>query len=63
MIAESEAILDEGIAAHPRDIDLVTIHGYGFPRWRGGLKYFAQAYGIRNLAADIERFKIEDPAF
>lgn len=61
MIAESEAILDEGIAAHPRDIDLVTIHGYGFPRWRGGLMHFAQAYG-HNLAADIERFKIEDPA-
>lgn len=61
MIAESEAILDEGIAAHPRDIDLVTIHGYGFPRWRGGLMHFAQAHG-HNLAADIERFKIEDPA-
>lgn len=36
MIAEARAILDEGIARRPEDIDLVMIHGYGFPRWRGG---------------------------
>jgi 3-hydroxyacyl-CoA dehydrogenase len=36
MAAEGEAILAEGIAAQPSDIDLVEIHGYGFPRWRGG---------------------------
>ena len=36
MAAEGQAILDEGIAARASDIDLVEIHGYGFPRWRGG---------------------------
>jgi 3-hydroxyacyl-CoA dehydrogenase len=36
MAAEGQAILDAGIAASPADIDLVEIHGYGFPRWRGG---------------------------
>ncbi|MBB5700766.1 3-hydroxyacyl-CoA dehydrogenase [Ochrobactrum daejeonense] len=36
MAAEGEAILAEGIARQPSDIDLVEIHGYGFPRWRGG---------------------------
>ena len=36
MAAEGQAILDEGIAANPSDIDLVQVHGYGFPRWRGG---------------------------
>lgn len=36
MAAEGQAILDEGIAASPSDIDLVKIHGYGYPRWRGG---------------------------
>ena len=29
-------ILAEGIAACPEDIDLVEIHGDGFPRRRGG---------------------------
>ncbi|MDE3239504.1 MAG: enoyl-CoA hydratase/isomerase family protein [Paracoccaceae bacterium] len=36
MAAEGDTILAEGIAATPADIDLVEIHGYGFPRWRGG---------------------------
>lgn len=36
MAAEGRAILDEGIARSPAEIDLVKIHGYGFPRWRGG---------------------------
>ncbi|MBE9638545.1 3-hydroxyacyl-CoA dehydrogenase NAD-binding domain-containing protein [Salipiger mangrovisoli] len=36
MAAEGAAILEEGIAQRPEDIDLVEVHGYGFPRWKGG---------------------------
>ena len=36
MADEGQAILTEGIAASPSDIDLVEVHGYGFPRRRGG---------------------------
>lgn len=36
MAREGEAILAEGIAEKRSDIDLMEIHGYGFPRWRGG---------------------------
>jgi len=36
MAYEGRAILAEGVARNPADIDLVEIHGYGFPRWRGG---------------------------
>jgi len=36
MAAEGEAILTEGVAHSASDIDLVEIHGYGFPRWKGG---------------------------
>jgi len=36
MAAEGQAILAEGIAAGPADIDLVQVHGYGFPRGKGG---------------------------
>ncbi|MFP5478913.1 MAG: 3-hydroxyacyl-CoA dehydrogenase NAD-binding domain-containing protein [Alphaproteobacteria bacterium] len=32
MAAEGRAILDEGIALKPSDIDLVEVHGYGYPR-------------------------------
>lgn len=36
MADEGAAILSEGIAGTASDIDLVEIHGYGFPRWKGG---------------------------
>ncbi|MFN3844545.1 MAG: 3-hydroxyacyl-CoA dehydrogenase NAD-binding domain-containing protein [Paracoccaceae bacterium] len=36
MAAEGHAILSQGIALKASDIDLVEVHGYGFPRWRGG---------------------------
>ena len=39
MTDEAHAILEEGIAQTPEDIDLVMILGYGFPRYRGGLMY------------------------
>ncbi|NHX27433.1 3-hydroxyacyl-CoA dehydrogenase family protein, partial [Escherichia coli] len=41
MAAEGQAILDEGIADQASDIDLVEIHGYGFPRWKGGPMFAA----------------------
>ncbi len=36
MSAEGRALLSEGVAQSETDIDLVEIHGYGFPRWTGG---------------------------
>lgn len=42
MHAEAEKILAENIAERAEDIDIVMIHGYGFPRWRGGLMYYCQ---------------------
>jgi 3-hydroxyacyl-CoA dehydrogenase len=36
MAEEGEALLAEGIAARPGDIDLVMINGYGFPSHKGG---------------------------
>ena len=36
MADEGEALLAEGIAARPGDIDLVMINGYGFPAYKGG---------------------------
>ena len=44
MASEGQLILAEGIALKPSDIDLVEVHGYGYPRWRGG-PMFAQ--GLR----------------
>ncbi|MFO1090812.1 MAG: 3-hydroxyacyl-CoA dehydrogenase NAD-binding domain-containing protein [Hyphomicrobiales bacterium] len=36
MAREGQAILAEGVAACPSDIDVVLLNGYGFPRHKGG---------------------------
>ena len=45
MAAEGQHILDEGIAASAADIDLVEVHGYGFPRAKGGPMFLAAREG------------------
>lgn len=42
MVDEGTALLAEGIAARPGDIDLVMINGYGFPAHKGGPMFAAQ---------------------
>lgn len=61
MIAEATAILQERIAARPRDVDLVMVHGYGFPRWRGGLMHHADTLGPAQVVARLEVLAAEDP--
>lgn len=41
MCDEGKALLAEGIAARPGDIDLVMINGYGFPAHKGGPMFAA----------------------
>ncbi len=43
MEVEGQAILDEGIAESPDDIDVVMILGYGFPRHKGGPMFMARS--------------------
>ncbi|MDO5647581.1 3-hydroxyacyl-CoA dehydrogenase NAD-binding domain-containing protein [Paracoccus sp. (in: a-proteobacteria)] len=61
MTAEGLAILSEGIAETPAEIDLVMIHGYGFPRWRGGPMHYATRAGIAALRARINSYADDDP--
>jgi len=50
MIDEGRAILAEGIALRASDIDVVWVHGYGWPRWRGGPMYYAEHVGVHPTA-------------
>lgn len=57
MAREGEAILSEGIALRAADIDLVKIHGYGFPRARGGLMHWAAALAPQTRTAIEAKLK------
>ena len=47
LVNEGSKILDEGIATRASDIDVIWIHGYGFPRFRGGPMFWANTIGLR----------------
>ena len=46
MVNEACAILADGIVARPLAIDMVKVHGYGFPAWRGGPLWEADRIGL-----------------
>ncbi|UBM08453.1 3-hydroxyacyl-CoA dehydrogenase NAD-binding domain-containing protein [Cupriavidus metallidurans] len=53
LINEGARILDEGIAQRASDIDVVYVHGYGFPAWRGGPMFYAETLGLAHVLARI----------
>ncbi|NVN64906.1 3-hydroxybutyryl-CoA epimerase [Pseudomonas putida] len=61
MINEAAHMLEQGIVDSPNDIDLVWIHGYGFPRYRGGLLYHADQVGLARISEALEQWSIEHP--
>jgi 3-hydroxyacyl-CoA dehydrogenase len=60
MVNEGARILAEGVAARAVDIDMVWLHGYAFPRWRGGPMFWADQVGLSSVLQAIigyrERF-------
>jgi len=56
MINEGARILEEGIAARALDIDIIWINGYGFPAYRGGPMFWADAIGLKTVCAAYEKY-------
>jgi 3-hydroxyacyl-CoA dehydrogenase len=56
LINEGARILEEGIARRSGDIDVVWIHGYGWPAWRGGPMYYAGMAGLRTIRDRLLEF-------
>jgi 3-hydroxyacyl-CoA dehydrogenase len=56
LINEGAKILEEGIALRASDVDLVWIHGYGFPRYRGGPMFYADTVGVKTVFEAVARF-------
>jgi len=54
IVNEGAKILAEGIAARALDIDIVKIHGYGYPAWRGGPMFEADEIGTPAILADMQ---------
>ena len=54
MVDAAARIVDEDIAQRPSDVDLVMVHGYGFPRFRGGPVQYGRSLGFERVVARLE---------
>jgi 3-hydroxyacyl-CoA dehydrogenase len=64
LIAEGARILEEKFARCASDIDMVFIHGYGFPAYRGGPMHYADSLGLKTVYGRIvEMQRIYGPAW
>jgi 3-hydroxyacyl-CoA dehydrogenase len=59
MINEGVKILEEGIASRASDIDVVWINGYGWPAYRGGPMFYADAVGAKTVLARLQAYRAE----
>ncbi|MGJ7918558.1 3-hydroxyacyl-CoA dehydrogenase NAD-binding domain-containing protein [Massilia sp. LXY-6] len=63
MVNEGANVVHQKIALRPLDVDVTFVHGYGFPRYRGGPMKYADMVGLPKILADIRAFAQEDPLF
>ena len=57
LVNEGARILEEGIALRAVDIDIIYINGYGFPAYRGGPMWYADALGLDKVYGRILQFQ------
>ena len=55
MINEGAAILEEGMAQRPGDIDVTWLNGYGWPQDKGGPMFLADRIGLQRVLEVTER--------
>ncbi len=63
MVNEGAKVVDQGIALRPLDVDVTLVHGYGFPRSKGGPMWHADQVGLANILADLREFAQADALF
>jgi 3-hydroxyacyl-CoA dehydrogenase len=59
LLNEGLRILEEGVALRAADIDVVWTAGYGFPRYRGGPMFYADAIGLKTLLDGMLKYQAQ----
>jgi 3-hydroxyacyl-CoA dehydrogenase len=57
LVNEGARILEEGYALRAVDIDIIYLHGYGFPAYRGGPMWYADTVGLKKVYERIREFQ------
>jgi len=56
MINEGARLLADGIVPRPQEIDVIWVHGFGFPAYRGGPMYYADRIGLPRLLERLRHY-------
>lgn len=56
MVNEAALILEEGIAQRASDIDVMYVHGYGWPSYTGGPMFWANTVGLATIVSGLEKY-------
>lgn len=54
---EGARVLDEGFAIRAGDIDVVYVHGFGYPRHRGGPMFYADTVGLPTVLRRLQDYR------
>ena len=54
---EGARVLEDGYAIRASDIDVVYVHGFGYPRHRGGPMFYADTVGLRTVLARLNQYR------
>lgn len=61
MVAEGARLVEARTAARPSDVDVAMLHGFAFPRWKGGPMHWADAQGLTQVRARLRDLAREVP--
>jgi len=56
MLVEATRVLEDGLVADVRDVDLALILGIGFPPFRGGLFFWADEIGAAKIIENLKQY-------
>jgi 3-hydroxyacyl-CoA dehydrogenase len=54
---EGARVLEDGFAIRASDIDVVYVHGFGFPRHRGGPMFYADTVGLPAVLSRVHEYR------
>jgi 3-hydroxyacyl-CoA dehydrogenase len=54
---EGARVVQEGYAIRASDVDVVYVHGFGYPRHRGGPMFYADTVGLPTVLARVRQYR------
>jgi len=57
MINEGAYLIAAGRVPRPHEIDVIWLHGFGFPAWRGGPMFYADQVGLRTVYQALLKYR------